>query len=61
MQTKFNVFEILEIAEKVEVKGARFYLKAAESTNNPELRDTYYKLANWKAKHEKIWELLLMT
>ncbi len=55
MQTKFNVFEILEIAEKVEVKGAKFYLKAAESTNNPELRDTYYKLANWKAKHEKIW------
>lgn len=55
MQTKFNVFEILEIAEKVEHKGAMFYLKAAESSNNPELRDIYYKLANWKAKHEKIW------
>ena len=55
METKFNVFEVLEIAEQVEHKGARFYLKIAELFSDPDLRDLYYKLANWKAKHEKIW------
>jgi rubrerythrin len=55
MQTKFNVFEILEIAEKVENRGARFYLRTMEMFGNPEIRDIYYKLANRKAKNEKIW------
>jgi rubrerythrin len=55
METKFNVFEVLEIAEQIEHKGARFYLKTAELFGDPDLRDLYYKLANWKAKHEKIW------
>jgi len=54
METKFNVFEILQIAEKIEHNGAKFYLKTAELLDDPELRDTYYKLANWKARHEKI-------
>lgn len=55
METKFNVFEVLEIAEQVEHKGARFYLKCAELFSDPDLRELYYKLANWKAKHEQIW------
>jgi rubrerythrin len=55
METKFNVFEVLEIAEQIEHKGARFYLKTAERFGDPQLRDIYYKLANWKAKHEQIW------
>jgi len=55
METKFSVFEILEIAEKVENKGARFYLKSLELFDDPAIRDIFYKLANWKAKHEKIW------
>jgi rubrerythrin len=55
METKFNVFEILQIAEQIEHKGAKFYLKTAESFNDPAIRDLYYRLATWKAKHEKIW------
>jgi rubrerythrin len=55
METKFNVFEILEIAEQIEHKGAKFYLKTAELFHDPELRDIYYRLAGWKAKHEKVW------
>lgn len=55
METKFNVFEILEIAEQIEHKGAKFYLKTAELFSDPDIRDTYYRLATWKAKHEKIW------
>ncbi len=55
METKFTIFEILQIAEQVEHKGAKFYLKAAEMFDDPELRDIYYRLATWKAKHEKVW------
>ena len=55
METKFNVFEVLEIAEQIEHKGARFFLKTAELFTDPDLRDIYYRLANWKAKHEQIW------
>jgi rubrerythrin len=54
METKFNVFEVLQIAEKIEHNGARFYLETAEQLDDAELRDTCYKLATWKARHEKI-------
>jgi len=54
METKFNVFEILQIAEKIERNGAKFYLKTAELLDDPEVRDTCYRLATWKARHEKI-------
>jgi rubrerythrin len=55
METKFNVFEILQIAEQIEHKGAKFYLQTAETFIDPQIRDLYYRLATWKAKHEKIW------
>ncbi len=58
METKFNVFEVLEIAEQVEHKGARFFLRSAELFEDPDLRDIYYRLANWKAKHEQMWARL---
>lgn len=58
METKFNVFEILEIAEQIEHKGAKFYLQAAELFPDAELRDLLYRLATWKAKHEKLWARL---
>jgi rubrerythrin len=58
METKFNVFEILEIAERIEHKGARFYLKATELFEDDERRDIYYRLANWKAKQQKVWARL---
>jgi rubrerythrin len=58
METRFNVFEILQIAEKVEQKGARFYLKTAEFFKDSRRRDIYYKLADWKARHAKIWARL---
>jgi rubrerythrin len=54
METKFNVFEILQIAEKIDHNGAKFYLKSAELFDDPELKNIYYILANWRARHEKI-------
>ena len=58
METKFNVFEILQIAEQIEHKGAKFYLKAATLFPDANLRDLLYRLATWKAKHEKVWARL---
>lgn len=54
MEKKFSVFEILEIAERIEHNAAMFYLKAVELYDAQDLRDIYYKLANWRAKHEKV-------
>ncbi|MBW7992384.1 MAG: ferritin family protein [Planctomycetes bacterium] len=54
METKFNVFEILEIAERIDHNGAIFYLKTAELFDDPELKNIYYLLANWRARHKKI-------
>jgi len=54
METKFNVFEVLQIAEKIEHNGAKFYLQTAELFDDPDVRDTCYELATWKARHEKI-------
>jgi rubrerythrin len=58
VETRFNVFEILQIAEQIEHKGATFYLKAAELFADANLRDVLYRLATWKAKHEKLWARL---
>ena len=54
METRFNVFEILQIAEKIEHNGAKFYLKMADLFEDSGLRNTCYKLATWKAKHENV-------
>jgi rubrerythrin len=55
METKFNVFEILEIAERVEQRGASFYAKTAELFEKVELQRLYYQLAEGKAKQQKTW------
>ncbi len=55
MDTKFNVFEVLTIAQQIERKGAKFYLTMAQRFENENHRDIFYRVANWKAKHEKIW------
>ncbi len=55
LETKFNVFEILRVAEGIEHKAAMYYLKSVELFDDSECRDMLYKLANRRAKHEKIW------
>ncbi|MCH8218384.1 MAG: hypothetical protein IH892_16625 [Planctomycetes bacterium] len=55
METKFNVFEILEIAERVEQRGARFYIQTAKRFRKAALQDVFYKLAEGKVKQQKAW------
>ena len=55
MDTSFNVFEVLQIAEEVEHKAARLCLKAAERFVDWERRNICYNLASWRAKHQQAW------
>jgi rubrerythrin len=58
MDTQFNVFEILQIAEEVETKAAQFCLRAAERFADEERRNLYYSLADWRARHRDTWRRL---
>lgn len=53
MAVMFNALEIFTIAEQIEKNGVRFYTKAAELFNNPEVRRVLLQLVKWEAKHEK--------
>jgi rubrerythrin len=58
MDTQFNVFEVLQIAEEVQTKAAKFCLRAAERFVDEERRNIYYSLADWRAKHRDTWRRL---
>ena len=55
MDTKFSVFEILEIAEQVDKRGAQFYVKTADLFRDQPLQDFYYDMAEIKVKQQKMW------
>jgi rubrerythrin len=54
MVTKFDVHGVLQIAESVEHKGARFYLQAAERFIDPQCSDLCRQLAGWRSAEEDI-------
>ncbi len=53
----FSADEIFEIAKQIERNGARFYRKAAESTEG-ETRDFLLRLADMEDDHEKAFEAM---
>lgn len=55
MDTQFNVFEVLQIAEEIERRAARFYRKAAEQFTDSARRGICYDLASWRIRHERGW------
>jgi len=58
LDTSFNVFEVLQIAEEVEHKAAGLCLKTAERFVDWERRNICYNLASWRAKHQQAWARL---
>jgi rubrerythrin len=58
MGTQFNIFEVLQIAEEVQTKAAKFCLRAAERFADEGRRNLYYSLADWRAKHRDTWRRL---
>jgi len=55
VDTQFNLFEVLQIAEEIEHRAARFYLKAAERFSDSVRRCICYDLTSWRIKHEQVW------
>jgi rubrerythrin len=55
VDTQFNVFEVLQIAEEIEHRAATFYLKIAERFSDSGRRNICYNLASWRVKHEQAW------
>lgn len=55
VETKYNAFEILQIAERIEHNGSEFYRRGAEMVNGDRLRGMFNKLAEWEERHEKLF------
>ena len=55
MDVELTGHEILEIAEKIERNGARFYRKAAVVCDDPEACRLFVKLARWEARHVEVF------
>jgi rubrerythrin len=55
MDPSFSVFDVLRIAEEVEYKAAKFYLRTAKRFADPERRSVCYDLASWRVRHRQAW------
>ena len=55
MTVTFNTCEVLEIAEQIERNGAKFYRRAAAIFDEPEICEILLRLADWEAKHERVF------
>ena len=58
MDTQFNAFAILQIAEEVESKAAGFYLLAAGRFADEDRRRLCCDLVEWRAEHRDAWRRL---
>ncbi len=58
MDTQFNAFEVLRIAEEVETRAAQFYQYAAERFADEDRRRLCRGLAEWRAEHRDAWRCL---
>jgi rubrerythrin len=55
MSFEFNADEILEMAEKIERNGARFYRKAADLVKDAPVSKLLQDLAVWEDGHERVF------
>jgi len=56
MNVALNAIEVFEIAEQIERNGAKFYRKAAELFNEPDICTMFMELADWEFKHEQVFK-----
>jgi rubrerythrin len=54
----FNIDEVFEIAEQIEVNGSRFYRQAAELSQLAEHKNMLLKLAEMEDQHQKTFALM---
>lgn len=55
MDASMNGYEILEIAEKIERNGARFYRRAAAIVQDANISAFLVQLAQWESQHVKVF------
>jgi rubrerythrin len=55
MAITFNTDEVFEMAIEIERRGATFYRKAAENSNDAEVVETFLNLCEMEKGHEKIF------
>ena len=55
MSYDFNIDEVLEMAEQIEINGARFYRQMAKAVSDDSLRQLFFDLANMEDQHQKVF------
>lgn len=55
MDVEMNVYEVLEVAEKIERNGAKFYRRAAAMCDDPDISNLFVQLGQWEARHIQIF------
>jgi rubrerythrin len=56
MDTELTAFEALEIAERIERNGAKFYRHAAGLSSGRRTQSLFVELAQWETQHVKVFE-----
>ena len=55
MDASMKGYEVLEIAEKIERNGARFYRRAAAMVQDAQVSAFLVQLAQWESQHVKVF------
>ena len=58
MAYDFSADEIFEMAEQLEINGAKFYRSTAENTDDPENKNFLLELAKMEDQHEKTFKAM---
>jgi rubrerythrin len=55
MDVELSAFEVLDIADKIERNGAKFYRQAAGLIDDPSVSALFANLAEWEARHVEVF------
>lgn len=56
MDVEMNGYEVLEIAERIERNGAKFYRRAATICSEPKISTLFVELGQWESQHIKVFK-----
>ncbi len=55
MDEPLSAYDVLEIAERIERNGAKFYRRAAGLVDDPDVSTLFVNLAQWESRHQEIF------
>ena len=56
MDVEMSGYEVLEVAEKIERNGAKFYRRAATLFDDPDISTLFVRLGQWEARHIEVFK-----